>query len=58
MSQAVSHAADVAPGLGWHEFRRTSAETVCGFADPLQATLDGVARLSVPLKRPPIDPSR
>jgi hypothetical protein len=54
VSQPISHAADIAPGLAGHEFCRAPAQTMCGFADPFQAALDGITRLSVALKRLPI----
>ena len=54
MSQPVSHAADVASGLIRREFGRVPAQTLRGLADPFQAALDGVTRLSVALNRLPV----
>ena len=51
MSQPVSHAPDIAPGLGWHEVCRSVAQAVRGLANALEAALDGITCLPVALER-------
>ena len=47
MSQPVSHAAYVAPGLVRHQHCGLVAETMGGLADTLQASLDSIANETV-----------
>ena len=51
MPQPVTHAADIAPWLTWHEFLRTFPKTNGGFADPLDAAFDSIACPLILLER-------
>lgn len=48
MTQAIAHAANVGSGLVGHQLRRMVAEAMGRLTDALQATLDGIARQTVP----------